>query len=106
MSGGAVSSTKYAKASQKVRKTAKDNSIVIGLLPSKNIDQSIKFLFEREKERKHLKNMDKKDLLTKTKKDYKKFPTLFRKLCTFIVYTQGKNPDEIAGEVINQLKDN
>ncbi len=105
LSGGAVSSKKYAKASQRVRKIAKDNSIIVGLLFSKNIKESVKFLFEREKRRTHFKNTDKKELLAKTKKDYKKFPLLFKELCDFVFYTKGKNPDEIAEEIIRNIKE-
>ena len=86
LSGGAVSSRKFAGASEKVRKTAKENSIVVGLLPSKKIDESVKILFEREKNREHFKKEDMKKLLKKTEEDYKKFPPLFRELCNFIIY--------------------
>ena len=103
LSGGAVSSKKYADASAKVRKTAKENSIIIGLFPSKNISESIKFLFEREKKRKHFKNSDQENLFAKTKKNYKKFPLLFQKLCNFIVYVKGKNPDEVVKEIIENI---
>ena len=104
LSGGSVSSKKYAEASERVRKTAKDNSIIIGLLPSKNIDESVKFLFEREKERIHFKDINKKKLLGKTKKDYKKFPVLFKELCNFIIYVKGKTSYKIVNEVINNIK--
>ena len=50
ISGGSISSGKYPEASEKVREIAKKNSIIIGLLPSENAGESIKFLFEREKE--------------------------------------------------------
>lgn len=98
LSGGAFSSRKYAKASEKVRRTTK-NSIVIGLLPSKNIAKSITFLFEREKNRRHFKNIDKKALFIKTKKSYKKFPILFKELGDFVVYVEGKTPNKIANEI-------
>ncbi len=103
LSGGAVSSRKFAEASEKVRKTAKENSIIIGLLPSKRVNESVKFLFKREKKREHFNNTNEKELFTKTKEDYKKFPPLFRELCDFIVYVKGKNVDEAADEIINFL---
>lgn len=109
LSGGSVSSTKFPEASAKVRKIAKEKSFIIGLLPSKNIKESINFLFEREKERAHFKEMDKKDLLEKTKKSCKKFPPIFKDLCDLVIYVKGKSADkitgEIAGKVLNQSSD-
>ncbi len=55
LSGGAISSKKHSEASKKVREIAKNNSIIVGLLPYKNDSKSIKFLFSREKRRKHFK---------------------------------------------------
>lgn len=104
LSGGAVSSMKFSEASEKVRKTAKENSIIIGLLPSKNINESIKFLFEREKKREHFKNFDKEKLFTETRKDYKKFPPLFKGLCDLIVYVKGKDPNEVVKEIMEDIK--
>ncbi len=99
ISGGAVSSKKYAEASQRVRKTAKENSIIIGLLPSKSINESIKFLFERERKREHFKNFNRKELFDKTKKSYKGFPIIFKELCDFIVYVKDKTPKEIVEKI-------
>lgn len=103
LAGGAISSRKYADISSKIRKTAKDSSIVIGLLPSKNNGESINFLFEREKERLHFKAINKKELFKKVKEDYRKFPTLFRELCDFVIYTKGKTPEKVGEEIINNL---
>lgn len=103
LSGGAVSSRKFSEASEKVRKTVKENSIVIGLLPSKKIRESVNFLFEREKERVHFKNLDKKELLMKTRGDYKKFSSLFEKLCDTIIYVKGKTPEEVADEIKRKI---
>lgn len=105
LSGGAVSSRKFAEASRKVRRTARESSIIIGLLPSNKINESTKFLFEREKKRKHFRETDKKELLAETKKDYKKFPKLFKDFCDFIIYVKGKSPEEIADEIIISIKE-
>jgi shikimate kinase len=104
ISGGSISSRKYAEASKKVRETVKKNSIVVGLLPSKNIKESIKILLGREKGREHFRNMNPIELSEKVEEDYKKFPELFKELCNFIIYTENKTLDEIAEEIINNLK--
>lgn len=103
LSGGAVSSKKYAEASQKVRKIAKENSIIIGLLPSKNINESINFLFERERLRIHFKETDKRELFEKVKKDHKKILPLFRELCDFVIYVKGKNIKKIVKEIVDNI---
>lgn len=103
LSGGSVSSKKYKEASRKVRKIAGKKSIIIGLLPSKNTKKSIKFLFEREKRRKHFKEISKVELYKKIKEDYNKFPILFEKFCDFIVYVEGKSPDRLAQEIIEKI---
>jgi len=90
LSGGSISSRKYKEASEKVRKTAKKNSIIIGLLPSKNISESVKILFDREKQRKHFKQMNNFELSLKVNKDFKKFPKIFDKFCNFVIYTKDK----------------
>jgi len=105
LSGGAFGSRKYAEASERVRKTSKENSIIIGLLPSKNENESVKFLFEREKVREHFKNIGVKELLAKTKEDYSKFPQLFKEFCDVIVYIKDKTVDEIVNEIIGKIKD-
>jgi 8-oxo-dGTP pyrophosphatase MutT (NUDIX family) len=103
LSGGAFSSRKFEEASEKVRKTAEKNSLIIGLLPSEDLDESVNFLFEREKKRVHFKEMDKKELLEKVKKDYKKFPPLFKRFCKIIIYTEEKTPEEITQEILSKL---
>ncbi len=100
LSGGSISSRKFSKASKKFRKTAKEKSDkIIGLLPSESENKSIEILFNREKQREHFREMDKKELFEKVKKDYLKFPKLFNKFCNFIIYTENKTPEEIADEI-------
>ncbi|HLD15423.1 MAG TPA: shikimate kinase [Candidatus Nanoarchaeia archaeon] len=106
LSGGSISSTKYFEASAKVRKIAKDKSIIIGLLPSRNKKESVNLLFSREKERSHFKNMDNKELFKETNKDYNKFPPIFSKLCNLIIYTKGKTLKNIAQEIVNKIVKN
>ena len=104
LSGGAFTSEKYFNASKKVRKVSKENSILIGLLPSKNNNKSLKFLFEREKERMHFKDMSEKKLISKIEKDYIIFEPLFEEFCDFVFYVDGKNPDEITNEILQFLE--
>ena len=104
LSGGSVTSRKYPQASEKVRQIANKKSIVIGLLPSKNNKESINFLFEREKEREHFKDLKKAELFEKVKKDYKKFPPLFKRFCNSIIYVENKSPEELADEMVNRIK--
>ncbi|MBT3407374.1 hypothetical protein HN415_01690 [Candidatus Woesearchaeota archaeon] len=102
LAGGVVSSQKSKEASEKIRKVAIKNSIIIGLLPSKNEKESIQFLFERERERKHFKSIDKIELFEKVEKDYKKYPLLFNKICKEIIYVKDKTPIEIVKEIIKK----
>lgn len=103
LSGGSISSKKYAEASKKVRKTAQENSIVIGLLPSKSTKESINFLFKREKERNHFKKMNERELFKKIKMDYIKYPKLFKRLCRFVIYVKDKYPEEIVDRIITNI---
>ena len=104
LSGGSISSRKNSEASKKARETAKKNSVIVGLLPSKNAKESIKFLFEREKERHHFKNMDRKELRAKVEDDYKQFPPILKELCDLVVYVQNKTKEQIADEIVLRLQ--
>lgn len=104
LSGGSVSSRKYAEVSKKIREIAKKNSIIIGLLPSKKVNESVKILFEKEKEREHFRGMDSAELFEKVEEDYKKYPRLFKKFCNFIIYIKNKTPSEIADEIIKKCQ--
>jgi shikimate kinase len=105
VSGGAFCSSKFVEVSEKVRNTAREYSTIVGLLPSEDIEESIAFLFEREKEREHFKEMSREDLLFKTRKSYLKFPPIFKDFCNVLIYTKDKTPDEITDEIISRIKD-
>ena len=104
LSGGAFASRKYNEASKKVRETAKKNSIIIGLLPSKNARESIDLLFLREGKRDHFKGMDKLELLEKVKEDFMKYPRILDRYCDFIIYTKGKSSKDVADEIVKKIK--
>lgn len=99
LSGGSVSSSKLKKASKNVRKIANKKSIVIGLLPSKKVKESINFLFKREKNRKHFRGMDNIELLDKVREHYIRMPILFKSFCDYIIYVKGKSKNNIAKEI-------
>lgn len=102
LSGGSISSRSHVEASEEIRDAAKKSSFVIGLLPSPNSEKSARFLYEREKERKHFKGTGKDELLENTKKDFSKYPELFDKFCDAVIYVEGKTPDEIVQEIIEK----
>lgn len=105
VSGGAVSSIEFPEASEKVRKTAKRRSIVIGLLPARSMRESVALLARREATRKHFLHLSKNEVLKKTRRHFKKLPPLFKKFCDKIIYTKGKTPEEIAAEIIAFLRE-
>lgn len=104
LSGGSVSSRSMAEASEKVRSAAKENSIIFGLLPSKDKEYAIKNLSEREAKRKHFEHMSKEEIDIQTRNDFEKYPSLFETFCNFIIYTENKTPEEIADEIIEKIK--
>jgi shikimate kinase len=104
LSGGSISSRHFPEASKEVRAIANEKSIVFGLLPSKDINKSIKFLFDREKERVHFKSMDSSELLKKVDNHFRKFPLVLKEFCNYIIYTENKDPEKVADEMIKKLK--
>jgi len=104
LSGGSISSKKFSEASEKVRKKAKESSIIIGLLVCENQEKSIEILFEREKQREHFKNMDEQELFEKVKKDYPKFEPIFNDICNKIIYIKDKTSEEVAEEVVELIR--
>lgn len=102
LSGGSVSSTKMVRASEEVRKIAKEKAIIFGLLPSKDIETSVKLLSEREAKRKHFQHMTKEELDAQTRKSFEKYPSLFENFCHHIIYTEEKTPGEIADEIVGK----
>ncbi len=103
LSGGSISSRKYSEASEKVRKTAKKKSIIVGLLPFRQINKSVNLLINREKKRKHFRRIEHKEVVLQTMRDYKKYPPILKKLCNFIIYAENKKPKEIADEIMKRL---
>src|SRR5690606_32881559 len=104
LSGGAFSSRKLRKASSEVRKTAIRESIVVGLLPYKEDDKSIRLLFNREKKRKHFEDMDKEELMSKTVESYNRLKIYLTKHSNYLIYTGRRAPESIVNEVEEILK--
>jgi hypothetical protein len=90
------------RASEEVRKIAKEKAIIFGLLPSKDIETSVKLLSEREAKRKHFQHMTKEELDAQTRKSFEKYPSLFENFCHHIIYTEEKTPGEIADEIVGK----
>ena len=103
LSGGSITSTDFPEASKKVRKVANSRSVVIGLLPFKDANKSVVLLFKRERERKHFKDMDKKELLSKVRRNYNKFPRIFKSFCDITLYTENRKPEVVAEKIIKKL---
>lgn len=106
LSGGSISSTDFPEASEKVRKIAKSKSTVIGLLPFTDEEKSIKLLFKREKNRKHFKKTNKKELSERVKRHYKKFPKIFNRFCDVVVYTENEKPNVLADKIVDYVNRN
>lgn len=104
LAGGAISSRKHKKISKQIINLIKKESILIGLLPSKNNRESIKLLFNREKKRKHFLKINKKELQKEVKKDYLKLKPKIKKYSNIIVYTKNKKPIQIINEINKRLK--
>ncbi len=104
LSGGAFTSKKLAVASRKIRNIAKKESIIFGLLPSKNLKESISFLFKREKKRTHFKRMDSVELLKKVRRNFKEYPSTLEDFCNHIIYIKEKSPKKVVDEILKRLK--
>lgn len=103
LSGGAFTSESMMAASKKVRTTAKKKSVVFGLLPSRNVLISVFILFDRERKRPHFKNSNKIWLFWET---LKKYPRKKRVVCenaNFVIYTRGKNAEEVARDICERV---
>jgi len=105
LSGGSISSSDFPKASEELRKIVNKKSIVIGLLPFIDKNKSVRFLFNREKNRAHFKEVDKTELLARTKKRYPRISKILKEFCDRIIYTQEKPSSIIAEEIINYVTD-
>jgi len=103
LSGGSFTYRKIPKISEEVRKIAKKNSFVVGLLPCRNHIRAVNFLYKREKKREHFKDMNRFLLIRKTIKSYSRFPKILKKNTNLLIYTKNKNPNEIVEEIIEEI---
>ncbi len=104
LAGGAISSKRFSESSNRIIKTIKSKSKVIGILPYENNKRSINFLFEREKERVHFKNESKIKLKNKVKEDYLKVKRKLIGIADFIIYTKDRKPGGIVKEILMRVK--
>ncbi len=104
LSGGAISSEKYLDIAENILSLVKENSFLIGLLPFKNNKESFEFLFLREKERVHFKEMELGGLRKKVEKDYIKVKKKLLEVADNIFYLEGRSSEEASEEIINYIK--
>ena len=105
LAGGAVTSGKFALVSKRIARIIEKNSLVIGLIPAKNIKESVEFLFSREKRRYHFKGYNHKALRIKVRNDLKKFLQLdFLNICDYIVCVKNKSKMEIINEILMNIQ--
>lgn len=104
LSIGSFSSRSMSKAAEEVRKAAKNNSIVVGLLPSKSIIYSSILLFSRERKREHFKSNNKIKLFYTTLRKYPYFKKILKENTNFIIYTKSKTPEYIATEIVGKFQ--
>jgi len=103
LSVGSFTSTEFKRASREVRSVAKKNSLIVGILPSKDDRESIKILYTREIKRDHFKNVDNSVLLERTKIRYPEQKEILLKNCNIIIYIKGKTPIKIANEIVKSI---
>ncbi|MBT3407866.1 hypothetical protein HOK68_02950 [Candidatus Woesearchaeota archaeon] len=103
--GGSISSKTELgqKYSQIIRSILPQKSFVIGLLPYQNDNMSIEFLFEREKNREHFKDLNQNDLLEKTKIDYFKTKPHLIDVSNILIYVENKSKNEIIDQIVKKL---
>lgn len=106
LAGGAISSRKGTEMGvcQKVIKAISKESIVVGLLPFENDEESIRLLCQRERKREHFRDMDSGELNEKIKDDYLKLKPILKKVSNFIVYVKKRNPESIIEEIFQQVQ--
>lgn len=103
LSAGAFTSRSMEKASKEVRESAKKNSFIVGLFPSKNFLTSVIFLFNRERKRTHFKDTNKIKLLFNTFRKYNHIKKIILNNTNQIIYVKGKTPKEISEEILLKI---
>ncbi|MDO8508213.1 MAG: shikimate kinase [Nanoarchaeota archaeon] len=104
LAGGAISSTKNKEVVDNIKAIVKANTIVVGLLPYKNKNRSLEFLFNREKEREHFKNENHDKLHQEVEDSYNRLEKIIPRFCTHVIYVESKSPQEIANEIKKKIK--
>jgi len=105
LAGGALSSIKGTRMGvcQKIINTINKRSIVIGLLPSKNDEESVKLLYNRERKRLHFKGMSSKELRLKVEEDYLRLKPVLKKTADIMIYAGKRKPAHIIEEIIKKM---
>jgi adenylate kinase family enzyme len=100
LSVGSYTSSDFKRASRQLRSVARKNSFVIGLLPSKKSGESIDFLYKREAKRSHFKNVDKEQLLERTKRRYPQQRDILLKNADKIIYVKDLKQRDLGAMII------
>ena len=98
--GELINSREYPGASSRLMLNAKQNSVVVGLLPSGAPKRAIDFLCRKEAQKPKFRGAPRKDILAKIVEDYDGLPSLLKDFCNIVVYVIDKSPDEIAEEIV------
>ena len=106
LSAGAFTSRSMSKASHEIRKIAKKDSFIVGLLPYKNRIRSSFLLFNRERKRIHFQNSKKSALFLRTFRKYKHIKKILLNNSNLIIFTRKKTPNEISKEIISKINHN
>jgi shikimate kinase len=103
--GGAINSAWGNKLGicEKNIKSIVENSLVFGFLPYKDSMKSIDFLYEREKERNQIKDLDEQKLFEKVKKNYLELEPVIKDTSCHIIYVMKKSPERIVDEMLSRI---
>lgn len=99
LAGGALKRKYYNELIEHM----KQETIMIGLIPSLDDKKATQLLYQRERQRSHFDNLTDEELLTKTRKDYLKIKEPLQIECKLTVIVEGKTPEEIVEEIANTL---
>lgn len=105
LAGGTLSTTD-SKGEVMDFTIVKQKSLIIGLIPFENKQQSVDLLFQREQKREHWKDLDKNILYNKTIKSLEEFEKNSPKTVDVFYYVGEKSSNQIVEDLIGIIKKN
>lgn len=96
-------SREYPSASSRLRLNAKQNSIVIGLIPYSSPKRAVDLIFRRTRENPEFRNIPSKELRAKLWDEYKDLPLLLKDFCNMVVHVRDQYPERVADEILRRL---